>query len=283
MIPETDLILNPNNTIYHLHLGADEIPDWIITVGDPERVPKVTKYFDKIFLKRKHRQFHSHLGELGGKQILVISTGIGTDNIDIIINEIDALANIDLTNRKAKKNLRSLNFIRIGTSGAIQKDIPLDSILISDFAIGIDPLMQFYKSKRKSVPVGIIKKASIELSEILHFSYWSKADHQLISKMGDGFLHGITITSPGFYGPQGRSLRLKANGFDIYSLSQIKYQKLQITNIEMETAGIYAMANALGHKAISVNAILANRISGQFSKQPGKTVDLCIKKVLSLL
>jgi len=266
-IPPSELIINPDNSIYHLRLKPDEIADTIITVGDPARVNMVAKHLDKIHLERSAREFKTITGELGGKDLTIISTGIGTDNIDIVFNELDALVNIDFETRTVKDKHRQLSFIRIGTSGAISKDIAIDSFIISKYAIGFDGLLNFYQSDH-------IRIQSLE-DQIVNppFPYAISSNKDLLNAFTSFSQPGISITANGFYGPQGRNLRL-AHTFDIQELaSKVEYDQLSPTNLEMETAGIYGLAALLGHKAVSLNAILANRITNEFSSQPSKTVE----------
>ncbi len=278
-ILETDLILQKGKA-YHLNLFPEDIPDLVFTVGDPERVSAVSRYFDRVTKKISNREFVSHMGKLNNTPAMVLSTGIGTDNIDIVLNELDALVNIDFKTKQIRKTKRRLTIIRIGTSGTIQKDIPIDSFLVSDGAIGLDALMNFYQSYKIRVPEQIISQSDLKSKFVFKNGYWSEADKKLIERFEDYF-HGITLTAPGFYGPQGRTLRLKSSHFDMNLFSRIVYRGLKITNIEMETAGIYSMASALGHKAISCNAILANRIDNTFSPNPSKTIERLIQSVIN--
>ena len=285
-IKSSELILNNDGSVYHLNLLPEHIADTIITVGDPDRVDQVTKYFDTIEFKTRKREFHTQTGRLKNKRITVISTGIGTDNIDIVLNELDALANIDLKTREIKKEFTQLSFIRIGTSGAIQRDIPIDSFLISEYASGFDSLLHFYKSEH-------VQNPAISSALMTHLNWTKEKSHPYVVK-GSGDLinlmtsskttQGFTVTNVGFYGPQSRILRLDVtdNTFN-EKLANFEYNNLKITNLEMETAGIYGLAALLGHKAISLNAIIANRASGQFSDDPSKTVDDLIKYSLTKL
>ncbi len=274
-IPSSELIINPDNSIYHLKLRPDEIADTIITVGDPDRVDLVAKHLDHIHLERQAREFKTITGALNGKDLSIISTGIGTDNIDIVLNELDALANIDFKTRKIKDRFRPLTFIRIGTSGAIQESVPLDSTIISAYACGLDGLLNFYDADR-------VREVELErkLPSTLN-SYAIAADSTLLSKFSNLGKQGITITANGFYGPQARTLRLKSS-FDLATQDK-SYEGLSFTNLEMETAGIYGLAKLLGHKAISLNAILANRVTNEFSEHPLKTIKLLIEKSLELV
>lgn len=284
MITETELILTRKGRIYHLDLVPEEIPDTIITVGDPGRVKQVSKYFDRVLFKRVHREFVSHIGELGSLKLMVISTGIGTDNIDIVLNEIDALVNIDFNTRQIKQEKRSLRIIRIGTSGTIRSDIEIDSLLISKYAIGLDALMGYYQKNIKTIPRLIIDQINNSEYKLPENAYWGRADKSLLELFSSPyFRQGITITCPGFYGPQGRSLRMPSTNFEVPVFQKVKYEGLKITNLEMETAAIYAMANSLGHKAISLNAILANRMESKFSKNPSFIIEKLIKIALDAL
>lgn len=288
-IQETELILNADGSIYHLHLQPEHIADNIITVGDPDRVERVSKYFDRIEHKVHKREFYTHTGYIGQKRLTVISTGIGTDNIDIVLNELDALANVDLNNRTVKNSLKSLNIFRIGTSGAMRADIPVDSFLVSNFGVGMDGLLNYYDRtlnqreqslnrlineclKENVVAIGVqptVAEASSALISLFEKKEW----HQ-----------GITLTATGFYAPQNRMIRAKPQLSDLFTkLEDISFEGLKITNLEMETAAIFGLANILGHKAISLNAILANRRSGQFSADPDKVVDKLIQETLEII
>jgi uridine phosphorylase len=288
-IQDAELILNADGSIYHLHLQPEHIADNIITVGDPDRVERVSKYFDRVEHKVHKREFYTHTGYIGQKRLTVISTGIGTDNIDIVLNELDALANVDLNNRTVKNSLKSLNIFRIGTSGAMRADIPVDSFLVSNFGVGMDGLLNYYDRtlnqreqalnrlineclKENIVAIGVqptVAEASSALISLFEKKEW----HQ-----------GITLTATGFYAPQNRMIRAKPQLSDLFTkLEDISFEGLKITNLEMETAAIFGLANILGHKAISLNAILANRRSGQFSADPDKVVDKLIQETLEII
>jgi uridine phosphorylase len=284
-IAETDLILNDDGSVYHLNLLPEDIADIIITVGDPERVHEVSKHFDRIELKKSKREFTTHTGTIGNKRLTVISTGIGTDNIDIVLNELDALVNIDLKTRLPKTSLQSLNIIRIGTSGAVQADIPLDSLLVSEAAIGLDTLMHYYQHKCSKEEEQLLADFKAVLpSNSLFVPYVASASEALIGTLANGLPQGITITAPGFYAPQGRHLRAHTTYPELMSAIQsFNSEGKHITNLEMETAGTYGLASVLGHRAISFNIILANRATQQFSKQPQHTIDKCISQVLEKL
>lgn len=278
-IKPSELILNDDGSIYHLHLLPEQIADTIITVGDPDRVEKVSKYFDKIEYKIQKREFVTHTGYIGNKRLTVISTGIGTDNIDIVINELDALVNIDLHTRQIKKEKKSLDIIRVGTSGTLQEDINVDSILLSSFGLGIDGLMNFYVShntdEEDEILLNINKAVELPIKPCI-----SKGSETLLNIFkSENTQTGITISATGFYGPQGRTLRMQpkvANFID--ELAKLKFNNNErITNLEMETSAIYGMGKVLGHNCLSVNTILANRKTKEFSKNP----DDSVKKVIS--
>lgn len=284
-ISEADLIINPDGSIYHLNLLPEDVADTIITVGDPDRVTEITKHFDSIELKKGKREFLTQTGYLGKKRITVISTGIGTDNIDIVFNELDALVNIDFKSRMVKKELTALNIIRIGTSGAIQPDIPMGTILASSFGLGLDALMHYYVHELSGDERSILDGLNMHLSHIkgIH-PYLSAADSYLLNTVAADMEKGITVTAPGFYAPQGRQVRAKNTVPNlVHQLNTFRQGNYRITNLEMETAGIYAMAKVLGHKALSVNAILASRVNFEFSSNPGKVVAQAIKMVLDKL
>ncbi len=282
-IAETDLILNPDGSIYHLNLLPEDVAETIITVGDQDRVAEVSRYFDRIELNKSKREFITHTGYIGQKRITVISTGIGTDNIDIVLNELDALVNVDFTTRTVKDKFTSLNLIRIGTSGALQANIPLDSVLIAAYGLGFDALMNFYPKKNLAPETELLNHIDAVFTGInLPKPYLAAASAALINKIGFDLPLGITATAPGFYAPQGRQVRAVNVLPDfLQQLQSFQYRQQKITNLEMETAGIYALAKVLGHQAVSVNVILANRATGQFSQNPQQAVDQAIKLVLS--
>ena len=281
-ISETDLILNDDGSVYHLNLLPEDIADTIITVGDPERVTQVSKYFDRIEVKKSKREFVSHTGNIGNRRIMVLSTGIGTDNIDIVLNELDALANIDFQTRQIKVGLKSLNIIRIGTSGAVQADVPVDSLLVSGMAIGMDALMHYYQHQNSDPEIRLLDEFKSALPAGSTFSpYIAAANEALLNVFALNIPTGISISAPGFYAPQGREVRAKTTLPGLMdAISNFSYKDQRITNIEMETAGIYGLAATLGHRAISFNAILANRITQEFSSRPLRTIDRCIETVL---
>lgn len=269
----SELVLNPDKSVYHLNLLPEELAHTVITVGDPDRVPMVSQYFDTIEVKKSKREFRTHTGRIGQKRITVLSTGIGTDNIDIVLNELDALVNINFDSRIIKEKKTKLDIIRIGTSGAIQPNIPINSYLISEYAIGLDSLLHFYDSQHVQHPA--IQQAFLSHTNWLKEKstpYVVGCDRELAQKFtSKQLLPGFTATNVGFYGPQGRILRLPLQ--DQYmnkKLASFNYQGMQISNLEMETAGIYGLAKLLGHRAVSLNCILANRSNGEFSTEPEK-------------
>ena len=285
-IAKSELILNADGSIYHLNLLPQDISNTIITVGDPDRVASVSKYFDTIEVKKGKREFITHTGTLNDKRITVISTGIGTDNIDIVLNELDALVNIDLEKQTIKGKLTSLEIVRIGTSGSIQPEIDVDRFLISEYAVGFDSLMHFYKAQHVLHPK--IEEALIKhtnWSQNKSKPYVVKYDETLGKKFMSSNVHlGFTATNVGFYGPQGRILRLAIEDEMLNDkLASFNFKEKKITNLEMETAGIYGMAKLLGHKAVSMNCILANRSKGTFSKNPNNSIDKLIKYTLEKL
>ncbi len=284
-VSETDLILNPDGSIYHLNLLPEDIADTIITVGDPDRVAEVSFFFDQIEIKKSKREFVTHTGYIGRKRITVISTGIGTDNIDIVVNELDALANIDFATRLPREDHKALTIIRIGTSGSLHADIPVDSLLVSEYAIGLDTLMHYYQKNSTEEENQLEMALTAHLEDVKGIKpYVTQADKRLLIELGDGILKGITVTAPGFYAPQGRMLRAKNSVPDLLQrLHQFSFKEKRITNMEMETAGIYALAKGLGHSALSINAILANRISKEFSSKPQQTVSKAIGLALRKL
>jgi uridine phosphorylase len=284
-ISETDLILNGDGSLYHLNLVPGDVADTIITVGDPDRVSGVSKYFDSIEIKKQKREFITHTGYIGKKRLTVISTGIGTANVDIVLNELDALFNIDLKTRHPKSDPKILDIIRIGTSGAIQPEIPIDSLLISSTAFGLDALMSYYEQNLDSKHQNLLTAFAAAFHDEYKFNpYMASADEQLLKKYSGEIAQGITLTVPGFYAAQGRKLRAKQRVPDLMTIIQnLDINGKKITNLEMETAGIYALANCLRHRAISFNVILANRATNSFSKNPGKVMDGCIQQILNAI
>jgi uridine phosphorylase len=285
-IAESELILNEDGSVYHLNLLPEDVADTVIIVGDPGRVAEVTQYFDHVEVKKKKREFVTHVGHIGKKRITVLSTGISTDNIDIVFNELDALVNINLKDRSINPTLRTLDIIRIGTAGGLQADIPVDSFVISDNAIGLESLANFYQLSYDLTEIAL-RDAFIEhfdAQPLLQSAYAINGTPALTQHFGTDHISGITVTCGGFYGPQGRVLRAQPmiNHF-VQQLEAFHFNQTRITNFEMETAGIYAMGKLLGHRCCSLSAIVANRCTGDFSKDMAKTVDNLIKYTLEKL
>lgn len=285
-IAASELIINSRGAIYHLDVTPDEIAENIITVGDPARVKEVSKHFDKIDVQRSHREFVTHTGRVGNKRISVVSTGIGTDNIDIILNELDALVNIDFTTRTIKNQLKHLNIIRVGTSGSLQADVPVDSFVSSTHGVGIDNLMNFYIHDNNEEEKQLLHSFVTQTQLHGRFSqpYIAGASMSLMKHFVEGYYHGLTVTCPGFYGPQGRVLRLGiSNPQLIDRLTGFKFGQHRITNFEMETAGIYGLGKALQHNCLSLSAIVANRIHKNFSTDGFAAVEKLIVKTLEII
>ena len=279
---ETDLILNKDGSVYHLNLLPKHISDTIIAVGDPTRVYKVSQYFDDIDFEMNKREFITHVGKYKGKKITVISTGIGTDNVEIFFTELDALANIDLKTREVKSRKKRLKVIRIGTSGGLQEDIPVGSHLLTDYAVGLDSLMNFYHLPMDLFEKGIAADIQNEVG-LPFMPYVVRGSESLREQISDDMITGNTVTTPGFYAPQGRNIRAETRMPKL--LEQLNYYHNKsgdfwLTNFEMETAAYYAMGRMLGHDVLSANAIIANRMKNKFSKDPEKVVDGLIRKVL---
>lgn len=283
-IKASELILNPDGSVYHLNLKPDNIAKTIILVGDQDRVAKVSRHFDSIEFKTQKREFKTHTGTLQGKRISVISTGIGPDNIDIVLNELDALVNIDLATRLPKTELTSLNIIRIGTSGALQSEIPVDSFVLSAAGLDINGMLHSYQ-------IESICNSDYEKAFIKHTN-WSenkakpilvKNSETLEKRLIDNHIFkGVTLTAGGFYGPQGRVLRLPIQDPELNSkIDSFDFKGLKVTNLEMETSAIYGLSKLLGHHAVSLNAIIANRATGDFSKNPSETIEKLITYTLN--
>ena len=282
-IPESELILNSDNSVYHLNLHPHDISDTVINVGDPDRVKMVSAFFDSIELKKQKREFVTHTGIYKGKRITVLSTGIGTDNIDIVYNELDSLVNIDLEKREIKNTLKSLNLIRIGTSGSLQSDIPVDGFVFSQYGLGLDGLLNYYKLVNDNDEDEIINafRKHYPNEGILSLPYISKCSSKLENALGEGMFKGITASCCGFYAPQGRVLRYElARKNFIPSLNSFRFKNNRITNFEMETGAMYGLAKILGHHCCSINAIVANRITNEHTHKSEETMNKLIQLVL---
>ncbi|MCA6074000.1 nucleoside phosphorylase [Fulvivirga sedimenti] len=279
-IKETELIIRPDGAIYHLNLRPGDVCENIITVGDPERVALVSRHFDEIYFKKQSREIISHRGRIGTVDVLVISTGMGTDNIEIVMNELDALVNIDLDRREIKDDKTSLNIVRIGTSGSISDRIPVGSMLASKTGTGLDNLMHFYDYTMDAGQLEFSRALKQHLA-LEWTPYVANADPHLLSRIGKDVIHGNTLTCPGFYAPQGRHLRFGPVLEDYLDrLESFEHSSLSFTNIEMETSAMYAMGAMMGHRMLSMNAIIANRITGEFAENPHAVVDELILLVL---
>jgi len=284
IIAETELILTPEKKIYHLNLSKEEIANNILLVGDPDRVELISSNFDKIEYKIQNREFVTHTGTLKGKRISAISTGIGTDNIDIAINELDALVNIDFDTRTINPDKKSLNLIRLGTSGALQANIEVDTFLASSFGLGFDNVAHFYsKTKVIEEEMGKLYSKHANWPKELSSPYIVKASESLFSLFAD-LPSGITATAPGFYGPQGRTLRLSPSIADLHEkMGSFNFNNHQITNFEMETSALYYLGQTLGHNTLTICAIIGNRLNKKYSKDYKRTVEKMIDLVLSRL
>lgn len=279
-IPESELIINARGAVYHLDCRPEEVAPLVITVGDPDRVAEVSKHFDRIEYKNQHREFVTHTGYIGNKRITCMSTGIGPDNIDIVFNELDALFNIDFQTREIKSQLTSLQIIRFGTSGSLQTEIPVDSFVAGTHGLGLDNLMHFYRRAQNDEELQI-HQAFVNHTQLAqgHITpYIHSASLNLLKHFTAGYHQGITVTCPGFFGPQGRVLRLGlANPSLIDQLTTFRFGNHRISNFEMETSAMYGMARLLGHQCLSLNAIVANRMAKTFSANGALAVENLIK------
>ncbi len=285
-IGESELILTREGRVYHINLRPEDLASTVITVGDPDRVKEVSKYFDEIEFKTQHREFVTHTGRIGQKRLTVLSSGIGPDNIDIVMNELDALVNIDLAERKVKESLTSLNIVRMGTSGSLQADIPVDSLVASSHGIGLDNVLHYYKLEN-TIHEKNIQSAFIEHAQLQHqpvVPYVVEGSQNILSWFGDEYHKGITVTCPGFYAPQGRVVRAGLQFPELVNrLSSFQYEHHRITNFEMETSAIFGLGRIFGHHCLAINTIVANRVSKTFTKDGGKSVENMIQKSLEIL
>ena len=285
-IGASELIINDRGAIYHLNLRPEEIADTIITVGDPERVASVSKYFDRIEHKLAHREFITHTGSIGNKRISVLSTGIGPDNIDIALNEIDALVNIDFTTRTIHDQKKSVSIIRMGTCGSLQGEVGVNELVAGTHGLGIDNVLHFYAQENNEEEKAILNAFDEHTQISAHkiHPYIATASAGLLKHFTEGYSHGITVTCPGFYGPQGRILRLPLKMPNLVDqMTSFRYGQHRIANFEMETSAIYGLCNLLGHQCLSINVIIANRVKKEYSKDMGKAVDHMIQKSLGII
>lgn len=289
MIPSSELILRPDGRIYHLGLLPEEIAEKVILVGDPGRVKEVSSFFDTKEFEHQHREFVSCTGNFQGKRITCLSTGIGTDNIDIVLNELDALVNIDLQKREIKKEKRVLELVRIGTCGGLQADLAVDTFLVSAFGMGLDVLMNYYRAAQNHHELTLQEQFLLHMKDWpphLHKPMFFEADQGLLERIGSGIRSGITATAPGFYGPQGRKLRFDPvfpgmeEKLGLLNFYHIAYPDLRICNFEMETSALYGMALLGGHRALTICAVVANRIRKEFTKDPETAMRQLIRTVL---
>ena len=282
-IAASELIINNRGAIYHLNLRPDELAPIVLTVGDPDRVKEISKHFDQLEIQVNHREFITHTGRIGNKKLSVVSTGIGPDNIDIVLNELDALVNIDFETRVPKSRLQSLQIIRVGTSGSLQKDIPVDSFVAGTHGLGIDNLLNFYRHDNSEEEKQLLQSfiAHTQLDTNFSQPYITAAAPSLLKHFVDQFHQGITVTCPGFYGPQGRVLRLGLSNPELINLlPNFRYGNHRICNFEMETSAIYGLGKLLGHHCLSLNAIVANRITREFTRDGEKLIARLIKRTL---
>lgn len=284
-IAESELIINGRGAVYHLDVNPEEIAHNIITVGDPDRVKEVSKHFDNIEVKCQHREFVTHTGTIGNKRLSVVSTGIGPDNIDIVLNELDALVNIDFASRTIRPALTQLNIIRLGTSGSLQAAIPVDSFVASTHGLGLDNLMNYYLHDNNEEERQILHSFKTQTQLHSSFSpYIASSSMSLMRHFVDGYHRGITVTCPGFYGPQGRILRLGiSNPHLIDRLTGFQFGQHIISNFEMETSAIYGLGQALGHHCLSLSAIIANRVHKNFSSDSAALIQKLITTSLDIM
>ncbi len=279
----SELILNPDGSIFHLKLFPGQIADTIILVGDPNRVEMVSAFFDSIELRTANREFVTHTGIYHNTRITAMSTGIGTDNIDIVLNELDALVNIDLEKRKLKPELKSLKLIRIGTTGGLQKNVPINSFILSRYAAGFDPVLNFYADRNKVADLDMEKafKQHTGWDPILPDPYFIRSSDELFSLFPDEIYSGITISAPGFYGPQGRKIRLQTLDPSLNDkLESFQYNDLKIMNYEMESSALFGLSSLLGHQAVTLCTMIANRASLEFTEDYKSNVNKLIKFTL---
>ena len=283
-IAESELIINSRGAVYHIDLKPEELAPNVILVGDPGRVAQVSRYFDKVEVKQQHREFVSHTGTIGGKRITCLSSGIGPDNIDIVLNELDALVNIDFETRQIKPQLASLNIIRLGTCGSLQADVPVDSFVAGTHGLGLDNLLNYYRLEQNDQEKELLQAFITHTQLTGTTPYISIAGASLLRHFVDGYHQGITVTCPGFYGPQGRVLRLGiSNPHLIDRLTEFRHGNHRIANFEMETSAIYGLGKLLGHHCLSLNAVIANRVRQEFSKDTAATVDNLIRHSLEIM
>ena len=292
ILPESELILNPDGSVYHLALKPDQIGDLIFVVGDPGRVARISKRFDTIEHQSQNREFIAHTGTLNGARITALATGIGTDNLDIVMGELDALVNIDLEKRTPKAQTRSLTIVRMGTCGALQEDIPVDDFIVSHSGLGMDSVLAYYAHELTDNELRLLTAIldHTDWPNNLPMPYIAFGDAQLVDRLGNGNHVGITATSGGFYGPQGRQLRAVPSVDTLNdSFTSFRYpgkaegEELRITNYEMETSALYGLSGLLGHRAVTICAVVANRLRKEYSKDHHAAIEKMIDQVLGRL
>ncbi len=285
-IGASELILTQEGRVYHINLRPEDLADTVITVGDPDRVKEVSKYFDTIEFKTQHREFVTHTGYIGKKRLTVLSSGIGPDNIDIVMNELDALVNIDLEQRLPKAQHHTLQILRMGTSGSLQEDIPVDSLVASSHGIGLDNVLHYYlfepTAHEKAIQEAFVKHTELEGQPVIPYAV--QGSSKLLAHFNQGYHQGITVTCPGFYAPQGRVVRAGLRFPQLVNrLSAFSFENHRITNFEMETSAIFGLGKILGHECLSINTIVANRIQKKFSEDGAKSVENMIQKTLAII
>lgn len=285
IIRESELIINPDGSIYHLNLKPGILAPNIILVGDPGRVPKISRHFKHVEHRSQNREIVTHTGTHNNKLITVMSTGMGTDNIDIVMNELDALVNIDFSKRRIKEQLTSLNIVRLGTSGAIRPEVPINAFAVSTHGLGLDGMLKFYDSDRVTEPE--LSRAFIQQVDWhpdLPYPYFVSCSPELLKRLGDGLHQGVTATAPGFYGPQGRVLRIPLQHPDLMDkMQQFDYNGQRIINFEMETSALYGLGKLLGHNTLTICAVIANRALNTYSEDHHSVIDELIGLVLERL
>lgn len=284
-LKDSELVLNQDGSVYHLDAFPDDIADIVITVGDPDRVASVSQYFDKVEVKRQKREFVTHTGWLGDKRMTVVSTGIGVDNVDIVLTELDALVNVDFATRQPKAELKQLDIVRLGTCGGLQPELSVNDLVVSSATFGFDNLMHYYQYEHS------IAEQALQTATDAHFvvpdcrPYAFIANDDLVQQLSQGdAATGITATCPGFYGPQGRRIRAVPRDTSFLNeLQTFEHDGMRVLNFEMETSGLIGLGQLLGHRVCSVSAVMANRVTGEFSKTPGEAVDHMIQTMLNRL
>lgn len=283
---ESELVLNPDGSVYHLAMRPEQLGDLVFVVGDPGRVEAISKHFEQVEHRTHNREFVAHTGRYNDVSVTALSTGIGTDNIDIVLNELDALVNIDLERREPRSTTRSLRIVRLGTCGALQEDIPVDSRIVSAFGVGLDNVLHYYAYEHTDRELRLLQDlvGATEWPDNLPYPYVAQGDARLVETMGRDNHVGITITAGGFYGPQGRQLRLLPSVGDMNErLTAFSHGELRATNFEMETSALYGLGGMLGHRTCTVCTVVANRLRKEYSKDHHSAVERMIQEALDRL